>query len=121
MNISLWTLQGALALVFLPAAVTRAVSYDFARKQMAWVAAVPRPLLLFISAAEIVGAIGLVLPGFTSAAPQLISIAALGLALIQVLAFLFHTSRHEPRNARANLLLLAALVFVAAVRLVLSP
>ena len=121
MNPVLWALQASLVLILVPAAVTRAVSYDFAKKRMAWVAAVPRSLLLFISVAEILGAIGLVLPGLTHVAPQLIPVAAVGLGLIQVLAFVFHTSRGESRNASANLVLLALLVFVAAGRLVVSP
>ena len=121
MNALLWALQALLVLVLLPAAVTRAVSYDFAKKRMAWVAAVPRSLLLFISVAEILGAIGLLLPRLVHVALQLTPLAALGLGLIQFLAFLFHWSRHEPRNAIANLLLLAGLVFVALGRLVVSP
>jgi len=117
-NTLLWGLQALLALILFPAAATRALSYEFAKKRMAWVAAVPRSLLLFISVAEILGAIGLVLPGLTHVAPQLIPVA---LGLIQVLAFVFHTSRGESRNASANLVLLGALVFVAAGRLVVSP
>ena len=121
MNILLWSVQAVLVLILFPAAVTRALSYEFAKKRMAWVGAVPRSLLLFISVAEILGAIGLVLPGFTHVAPQLIPVAAVGLGLIQVLAFVFHTSRGEFRNASANLVLLGALVFVAAGRLVVLP
>ena len=49
MNSLLWVLQAALVLILVPAAITRAVAYDFAKTRMAWVAAVPRPLLLFIS------------------------------------------------------------------------
>jgi len=120
-NTLLWGLQALLALILFPAAAARALSYEFAKKRMAWVAAVPRSLLLFISVAEILGAIGLVLPGLTHVAPQLIPVAAVGLGLIQVLAFVFHTSRGESRNASANLVLLGALVFVAAGRLVVSP
>ena len=56
MNALLWFLQAALVLILLPAAITRAVAYDFAKDRMAWVAALPRPLLLFISLAEILGA-----------------------------------------------------------------
>jgi len=113
MNALLWFLQAALVLILLPAAITRAVAYDFARKRMAWVAAVPRPLLLFITLAEILGALGLVLPGLTGAAPELTSAAAVGLGIVQALAFRFHMSRHEPGNASANLGLLALLIVVA--------
>ncbi|TMD52479.1 MAG: DoxX family protein [Chloroflexi bacterium] len=102
-NTLLWGLQALLALILFPAAATRALSYEFAKKRMAWVAAVPRSLLLFISVAEILGAIGLVLPGLTHVAPQLIPVAAVGLGLIQVLAFVFHTSRpSRPRALRGS-------------------
>ena len=121
MNALLWVLQAALVLILVPAAITRAAAYDFAKDRMAWVAAVPRPLLLFISFAEILGAVGLVLPGLTGVAPQLTSAAAVGLAVIQALAFGFHVSRHEPRNASANVGLLALLVAVALGRSVFSP
>ena len=121
MNVLLWVLQAALVLILVPAAITRAVAYDFAKDRMAWVAAVPRPLLLFISLAEILGALGLVLPGLTGVAPQLTSAAAVGLGVIQALAFGFHLSRHEPRNATANLGLLALLVAVAVERSFVLP
>jgi len=120
MNALLWVLQAALVLIVVPAAITRGVAYDFAKNRMAWVAAVPRPLLLFISCAEILGALGLVLPGLTGVGPQLTPAAAVGLGIIQALAFGFHLSRHEPRNASANLGLLVLLVAVALGRSVVS-
>src|SRR5256886_1350775 len=120
MNALLWVLQAALVLILVPAAITRAVAYDFAKTRMAWVAAVPRPLLLFISLAETLGALALVLPGLTGVLPQLTSAAAVGLGVIQALAFGFHVSRHEPRNASANVALFALLVAVAVGRSVVS-
>jgi hypothetical protein len=120
-NALLWLLAAPLALVFLTAASVRALAYDLARRQMAWVGAVPRPLLLFVSVAEILGALGLVLPGLTHASTLLIPLAAAGLGLIQFLAIFFHISRHEPRNATANVALLCILAFIAVGRLALSP
>jgi uncharacterized membrane protein YphA (DoxX/SURF4 family) len=117
----LWALQAILALPLVVAATVRATRYDFAKKQMAWVGAIPRWLLLFISAAEILGGLGLVLPGITGTAVRVTSIAAASLAAIQLLAFGFHLSRHEPRNAGANLALLGLLLFVAVGRLTLAP
>ena len=121
MNALVWVLQAALVLILVPAAITRAVAYDFAKGRMAWVAALPRPLLLFISLAEIAGALGLVVPGLTGMAPQLTSAAAVGLGIIQALALRFHISRHEPRNATANLVLMVLLVAVAVGRSAVSP
>jgi hypothetical protein len=113
MNAVLWAIQFVLVLVLVPAAVVRALRYDFAKQRMAWVGGVPLGLLRFISVAEVLGGAGLVLPGLTHVAPELTSLAALGLAAIQLLAFLFHLRRHEPRNASANVLLLALLLVVA--------
>ena len=121
MNAILWAAQGGLALIFVPAATVRAVRYDFARQRMAWVAAVPRPLLLFISVAEISGGLGLILPGVLHTHVVLTAIAAAGLGVVQLLALGFHASRHEPKNGAANLLLLAVLALVIIGRTVVQP
>jgi len=113
----LWAMQSVLVLIFAPAAVVRAARYEFAKQRMAWVGAVPRPLLVFISLAEIVGAAGLILPGVLRADLGWTAAAALGLAAIQALALIFHLRRHEPRNASANAVLAALLMCVAAGRL----
>lgn len=120
MNAVLWILQATLALIFLFGASTRAVAYEFAKQRMAWVSAVPRSLLLFISGAEILGAVGLVLPKLTGVATPLTPFAAIGLGVILVLAFAFHLSRHERQNAGANVVLLGLLMFVAVGRFTLA-
>ena len=81
----------------------------------------PSPAPPVHSAAEILGGLGLVLPGITGVAVRRTSIAAASLAAIQLLAFGFHVSRHEPRNAGANIALLGLLFFVAVGRLTLAP
>jgi hypothetical protein len=117
----LWAIQVLLVLILVPAAAIRALRYDFARQRMAWVGAVPLSLLLFISLAEILGGAGLILPGLTHVAPQLISLAAVGLAVIQLLALMFHLRRHELRNASANVVLVALLLVVATGRAFVAP
>jgi len=117
----LWAMQAVLGFVFVLAATVRATRYDFAKRQMAWVGAVPRRLLLFISAAEILGALGLILPGVTDTATLVTAVAALCLGLVQLLALGFHVVRREPRNASANAMVLAVLVFIAVGRLVIAP
>lgn len=121
MNAMIWAVQAILALVFFGGAATRAVGYEFAKTRMAWVAAVPRPLLLFISVAEIAGALGPILPGLTGVASVLTPVAAVALAVILVLAFAFHLSRRQTQNAAANVLLLAVVVFVAVARFGFAP
>ena len=120
MTIALWAVQSALALLFIAGATTRAGRYEFAKRQMAWVGAIPRPLLVAISAAEIAGGIGLILPGLTHIAVVVTPIAALSLAVVQVLAIGFHWMRHEQRFAGGNAALLGALVFIGVGRLALA-
>jgi len=117
----LWAVQAVLAFILFVAATVRATRYEFAKRQMAWVRAISRRLLLFISAAEILGAVGLVLPGLTRTAVVLTPIAAVSLGVVQLLALGFHTSRKEPRNASGNAALLALLALVAVGRFVIAP
>lgn len=117
----LWAVQGVLAASLFTGAVVRATRYDFAKRQMAWVGAIPRSLLLFISGAEILGALGLVIPDAARTAVVVTPIAALCLVAMQVLAFGFHLRRREANLAGGNVVLTAALVFVTVGRLALAP
>jgi len=66
-----------------------------------------------IGLAEILGAIGLVLPAAVHIAPILVPIAAIGLVLVMVGAAVVHARRNEPMNVVVNLVLIALAVFVA--------
>ncbi len=118
MNIALWALQVLVAIAFLATGglkLTQPIAT--LAKQMAWVGAVPAGLVRFIGLAEVLGAIGLILPALTHIATILTSIAAGGLAVIMVLALGFHVSRKEYPNlgSSAVLLLLALLILVGRV------
>ncbi len=65
----------------------------------------------FIGLAEILAAIGLILPGLLRILPWLTPLAALGLMVVMVSATIFHIGRNEIPNAisTANLLVLVAL------------
>lgn len=65
----------------------------------------------FIGAAEILAAVGLVLPGLTRILPPIVPLAALGLTIVMVSATIFHVSRNEIPSAIAavNLVLLVAI------------
>jgi len=63
--------------------------------QVAWFAAVPRPLFVFIGVCEFLGGVGLIVPAITGIKPKLAPIAALGLALIMLMAAGFHIARGE--------------------------
>jgi uncharacterized membrane protein len=122
MDTALWILQVLLALAFVAAGLNHATQRDRASGGMAWMLAVPKPLLTTIGILEIAGAAGLVLPPATGIALWLVPLAAALLALLMVFAAGFHLRREgEDRNALMNLVGAAFVAFVASGRLVLAP
>lgn len=62
---------------------------------VAWFSAVPQPLFVFIGVAEFLGGVGLILPAMTGVKPKLTAWAGVGLALVMLLAAVFHIARGE--------------------------
>lgn len=82
MSMTLWTLQGALALLFLFAGGSKLLLPNVLLAQMA----LPLPIwfLRVIGVVEVAGALGLILPQLTHIKPVLTPLAACGLALEMV-------------------------------------
>ena len=122
MNIALWVVQVLLALVFLAVGTLKATQ-PILRLSMriTWTKDVPTPLVRFIGVAEILGALGLILPALTGIQPWLTVAAAVGLATVQASALVFHLLRGEARVIVGNIVLLVLLLFVVYGRLVLAP
>lgn len=123
MNIVLWIVQGLVAVAFLGAGAMKLTQpIASLSKNMSWAAEIPQGLVRFIGLAEVLGAIGIVLPriigsfvsSFSGIGTALTIAAAIGLALVMVLAVGFHLSRNESARIAPNivLLLLAVLVLV---------
>ena len=66
-----------------------------------------------IGVAEVLGAVGLILPAVTHIAPILVPLAAIGLVLVMVGAAVVHARRNEAMNIGVNAVLLALAAFVA--------
>ena len=111
-----WVLSIVLAVVFLVTGVNRAFRYEKARDLFPWVKDVPRALVQFIGIAEILGALGLILPALTGIYSWLTPVAAVALALLMLMAAVFHALRREKAEAALNVVLLIMLAFVASVR-----
>lgn len=96
LQVTLWVLQIALAAFFGFAGVLK-LTAPFAQLHatMAWTTATPDLVVRFIGLSELLGALGLLIPAATRIKPQLTPLAALGLAVIMVLATGFHTMRGE--------------------------
>ncbi len=81
MRIALWIVQGLLAALFL---FGGSVKFMMPLDEMAAQAELPGAFILFIGAVEVLGALGLVLPGITKIRPGLTPLAAAGLTIIMI-------------------------------------
>jgi|SRR5215204_6046268 len=120
MNIVVWVVTGLLAAVFLMAgAMKLAKSKEQLLKdpQMAWAGDFSPGVIKLIGVAEVLGALGLVLPGAFDVATALVPAAAIGLALVMVGAFITHLRRRETQGAVTTFVLFALAVFVAVERI----
>ena len=114
LNIALWIAQVLLAVGFGMAGWMKITSpMPELVKAMGWPGALPEPVVRFIGAAELSGAVGVILPAATRILPFLTPIAAAGLVLVMVLALLFHLSRGELGAVPINMALGGLAAFVA--------
>jgi hypothetical protein len=81
MNYALWIVQGLLALLFLWAGGMKLV---LPLEQLSGPIALPGWFVRFIGVAEVLGAIGLILPGLLRLRPSLTPLAAAGLVAIMI-------------------------------------
>ena len=83
MNRALWIIQVLLSLVFLFAGGAKSVM-SVAEMNAGSPMPLPGPFLRFIGAAEIAGALGLILPGALRIRPGLTPLAAAGLTIVMI-------------------------------------
>src|SRR5258708_5104930 len=122
MNIVLWIIQGFLAIAFLSAGFMKSTQpRDKLASMMPWVGDVSLRWPRFIGICEMLGALGLVLPGVTHIQTWLTVVAAGGLAMIMVDAAIFHRSRHEYAFILVNIVLFVLAVLVVVGRWILVP
>jgi putative oxidoreductase len=122
MNLVLWVVQGLLAAAFLLAGFMKAARpVDELSKQMAWVTAVPIGFVRFLGVAEILGAIGIILPLVTGILPWLTVAAAIGLVVVQISAIVFHVARNEQTRLPVNVVLLLMAVLIVVGRVAIIP
>ena len=124
MNILLWILQILLGIYFVLVGLVHYIVPPGLPEQMTWMYELP-PILHYISGtAEILGGLGLILPGVTRIKTWLTPLAALGLTVVMILATIYNLQRGDTTNLLAALspMLLAALsAFVAYGRWKIAP
>lgn len=112
MNIALWIVQLILCIAFLGSGGMKVFAYRKYKESVGRDLDLSKALVTFIGISELAGALGLILPGFTGIAPRLAPLAALGLAVIMLLAVGFHLKRKESPAPAVVLLILAGFVAV---------
>jgi uncharacterized membrane protein YphA (DoxX/SURF4 family) len=113
MNIALWIIQILLAAMYGMAGVMKAFHTAKAKQQLPWAKERSDAFVRFVGISEFLGALGLILPIATGILPWLTPIAAIGLALIQLLAiFTEHLPKKEFNILPVNVVLLALSAFI---------
>jgi DoxX-like family len=119
MNRSLWVVQWLLALFF--ALASSLPKLLLPPEMLPMPIPIPRAVMLFIGAAELAGALGLVLPGLFRIWPILTPLAGAGLALICIGGTVYQLMAGEPGNAVFAIVLGLICAFVAYGRWQLAP
>jgi len=119
-NLALWIVSSLAAVLFFIAGASKIAqpTEALAQRGMAYVEDFTATQVKLIGTAEVLGAIGLILPHATGIAPVLTPLAAVGLALLMVGAMITHLRRNERPVIAANLVLFALVLFVAVGRFV---
>lgn len=120
-NRILWIMQWVLGLYYISVGIVHFVLPDGLPQQMDWMYVLSDTLHVVSGTAEILGGLGLILPAVTKIKPQLVPLAAAGLALTMVLAAGWHLTRSEIPNVIQDLFLAALLGFLAYGRWRLEP
>ena len=118
MSKAVWALQIIVALAFLGVGTMKLITprEQLIRNGMGWAEDFSSTQVKLIAAAEVAGAVGLIVPAATGIAPILTPIAAAGLALLMAGAVATHLQRGEPPFPPLVLGVLAATAAVLTLR-----
>ena len=114
MTVAYWIVAALLTVVYLYAGALKLVrTREQLRPMMEWVENTPMWAVRAIGAVELLGAAGLILPPATGIVPALAIAAAIGFAVLQVLATGLHLSRGEAKVTGLNVALIVAAAVAA--------
>ena len=115
MNLALWIIAIVLAVGFAASGLMKIVrsKEQLVASGFGWAQDVSPTAIRLIGVAEILGAIGLIVPAATHIAPILVPLAAVGLALVMVGAAAVHARRKEAPMVAINAVLLGLAIVVA--------
>jgi hypothetical protein len=113
LKIGLWAAQLIVFILFtLFGSMKLFMPIDRLAEMWVWPGQVASWFLHFTGVLDVAGGIGVLLPAVTRIRPGLTVLAALGCALLQIVAIIFHLSRGEAAAVPLNLVLLALSTFI---------
>lgn len=122
MGIALWFVASLFATGFVAGGIVKLVSpYEKYAAHLHWPEDFTARNVKFMGTIELLGGIGLVLPGLLNIAPVLVPVAASGMALYMAGAVTERIRRGEYKELLGDLLFLIAMLFVAWGRFELVP
>ncbi|NQU29769.1 MAG: DoxX family protein [Anaerolineae bacterium] len=121
MNILLWVLQVLFGVYFVAIGVSHFIVPPGLPAMMGWMYELSPALHWFSGTAEILGGLGLILPGLTKIQTRLTPLAGAGLVLVMLGAVTWHFQRGETQNIMFNVVLALFVGFIAYGRWKLSP
>lgn len=121
LNIVLWVIQVLLAVMFVMAGVMKLFQYEKAKEALPWVKEYPKGFVTLVGLVDLLGGVGVILPALTGILTWLTPVAALGIAVLMVVAAAFHARRGENQAIGLNVVLLVLAAFVAYGRWFLRP
>jgi uncharacterized membrane protein YphA (DoxX/SURF4 family) len=115
MNTALWVVQFVLSVVFFSAGTLKVLQ---TREQLVprvggWLEDYPTGGIKAIAAAEVLAAVGLIVPPALDVLPVLAPLAAVGLVIVMGGAIVVHARRREYSNVAVNIVLAVLAAFVA--------
>lgn len=113
LHVLLWIAQALLAAMFLMVGFMKLATPIATLSKTIPLAGDAPGLIRFIGLSEVLGGIGLLLPAALRIKPHLTIFAAIGLAIVMVLALIFHLVMGEVSGIGTNIVLGALAVFVA--------
>jgi len=118
MSTAIIIIQGLLALMFLMAGTIKLTQpLEKLLKILPWTKNFSLSTIRFVGLSELLGAIGIIVPQLTSILPMLSATAAIGLAVIMLLAASYHLGKKEFKEIGFNAILFILCVIVAVYRI----
>jgi len=113
MNVTLWVAQILVAASLLMGTVMKFMPIEKISAIMPWTGQVPVAMVRLLGLIDLLGALGLVLPGMMHIKPQVTVWAAIGIILLMLCAIVFHVSRGEASVIGFNIFLAVLAAFIA--------